>query len=233
MIKLQNEYKLDNPVWHSLSESHQAFAIDYGAIKFDHPDHCPFGGYEKSEHISTAIDDYAMMADPFFIVGEKPALSEKMHIEKELVCLQMLIHDRIGADLEEDSSFLTTQYNEALFELVDLVQPGYFKSKTRMLGDYFGIFKNDELVAVAGERMKMNDFVEVSAIVTRPGFTGKGFAKQLTAQTVNNIIDQGKIPYLHVLENNNIAIGLYEKLGFSTRRKISFWKITKNHPGPS
>ena len=96
-----------------------------------------------------------------------------------------------------------------------------------MLGDYFGIFKNGDLIAVTGERMKMNDFVEVSAIVTHPDHTGQGYAKQLIAHTVNNIFSQNRMPYLHVLENNTGAIKLYEKLGFTTRRKMSFWDITK------
>jgi predicted GNAT family acetyltransferase len=83
------------------------------------------------------------------------------------------------------------------------------------------------LVAVAGERMKMNDYTEVSAIVTHPNYTGLGYAKQLIAHAVNNIFDQGKIPYLHVVDTNVGAIKLYEKLGFVTRRKMSFWNITR------
>lgn len=55
--------------------------------------------------------------------------------------------------------------------------------------------------------------------------TGKGYAKQLTAHTVNAIFDQNKTPFLHVAETNSNAIALYEKLGFTTRRKISFWNI--------
>lgn len=111
--------------------------------------------------------------------------------------------------------------------LVNLVQPGYFKSKTHLLGDYYGIFKGDALAAVTGERMKMNNFTEVSAVVTHPGHTGKGYAKQLVAYTVNKIFAEGKIPYLHVAEANTAGIRLYEKLGFRIRRKISFWNLVK------
>ena len=219
--------KLDNPVWHSLSESHQNFAVDYTNIKFYHPDYCPFGGFGKNENISKFINEYSTMVDNFFVVGEKPELSDQLKLKKELVCLQMVISDRIDLEIKEKVIKLTNEHTDTLFQLVNLVQPGYFKRKTALLGDYFGIFKNDELIAVTGERMKMNDFVEVSAIVTHPNHTGQGYAKQLIAHSVNKIFNQNKIPFLHVVENNTGAIKLYEKLGFTTRRKISFWNITK------
>ena len=46
-MKTQDDKKLDNPVWFSLSETHQSFAVDYGSVKFYHPEYCPFGGFEK------------------------------------------------------------------------------------------------------------------------------------------------------------------------------------------
>ena len=75
--------------------------------------------------------------------------------------------------------------------------------------------------------MKMDACTEVSAVVTHPGHTGKGYAKQLIAHAVNNIFAQNKIPYLHVAATNTAAIKLYEKLGFGTRRKISFWNFIR------
>jgi predicted GNAT family acetyltransferase len=39
------------------------------------------------------------------------------------------------------------------------------------------------------------------------------------------VFNENKIPYLHVAESNIGAIKLYEKLGFATRRKISFWNL--------
>jgi ribosomal protein S18 acetylase RimI-like enzyme len=226
---MQDDRKLDNPVWHSLCESHQGFAVDYNCIKFYHPDYCPFGGFENPKGISPHIDEYSGMVDNFFIVGEKPEFSNQLELKKELVCLQMIINDRIDFPIKENIIALTSEHMDSLFHLVDSVQPGYFKRKTALLGNYFGIFKNDELIATTGERMKMNAFVEVSAIVTHPNHTGQGYAKQLIAHTVNNIFDQNKKAYLHVVENNIGAIKLYEKSGFTTRRKISFWNITSRN----
>jgi len=226
-MKTQEDKKLDNPVWFSLSETHQSFALDYGSVKFYHPDYCPFGGFEKGNAIAKSIDEYSEMVDSFFIVGEKPELSNLLKLNKELVCLQMIVCYPIDIAINEQIIKLTDEHIDALYELVNLVQPGYFKKKTALLGNYYGIFKNEELVAVTGERMQMNDFVEVSAVVTHPNHTGKGYAKQLVVHTVNEIFKQNKIPYLHVIEDNKGAIQLYEKLGFEIRRKISFWNITK------
>lgn len=226
-MKTPDDKKLDNPAWFSLSESHRNFAVDYGTVKFYQPDYCPFGGFEKGNGIAEHIEEYSKMADSFFVVGEKPELSGQLRIKKEVVCLQMVIQDRIEIEIKERIVKLTAEHTDALCQLVNLVQPGYFKRKTALLGNYYGVFKNGELIAVTGERMQMNDFVEVSAVVTHPNHTGKGYAKQLLAHAVNEIFGRNKTPYLHVVEDNIGAIKLYENLGFKIRRKISFWNITK------
>lgn len=222
--------KLDNPVWFSLSETHHPYSIDHEAIKFYHPDYCPFGGCcAATDRVGAreALDAYAARVDSFFIVGDKPLLPNSLCLNKEVVCLQMVLESRIDQVIKDPITPLTPEHAEALFQLVNLVQPGYFKPKTSMLGNYAGIIKEGKLLAVAGERMIMDDFVEVSAIVTHPDHTGQGYAKQLIAYIANAIFDRQKTPYLHVVESNIGAIGLYEKLGFATRRKISFWNIGK------
>lgn len=222
------ENKLDNPVWNSLSETHAAFAIDYNGTKFYNPEYCPFGGFISPESILDASDQYSVLAENFFIVGEEPQISNSSKIAKELVCLQMIIYNKIALPITDNIVKLTEEHNDELVQLVNLVQPGYFKNKTTLLGNYYGIFKENQLVAIAGERMKMNHFTEVSAIITHPDHTGKGYAKQLIAHCVNSIFSENKTPYLHVVESNIGAIALYEKLGFVTRRKMSFWNIFKN-----
>lgn len=219
--------KLDNPVWHSLSETHESLSIDYGNIKFYQPDYCHFGGFIQTENIAGSVSDYSTKVDSFFIVGEKPTFPNTIRLKNELICNQMIIDDKIEMEIKENIVQLGAEYANDLFQLVNLVQPGYFKQKTFLLGNYYGIFKGEELIAVTGERMKMNQYTEVSAVVTHPDHTGKGYAMQLVAHTVNNIFNEGKMPYLHVAETNTGAIRLYEKLGFRTRRKISFWNLEK------
>lgn len=224
---MKNIIKLDNPVWFSLSEKQKHFSIDNKDVKFYHPDYCPFGGFISAEDTTVCLEDYSKLVDNFFIVGEKPVLSNRLILKKELVCLQMIIQSRIETEINQNITALTKEHMVALSQLINLVQPGYFSRKTALLGNYFGIVKNDKLIAVAGERMQMNDYVEVSAVVTHPDYTGQGYAKQLVTHVVNHIFDKQQVPFLHVLESNTAAIKLYEKIGFFTRRKISFWNISK------
>lgn len=216
--------KLDNPVWWSLYEVHKDFSVHYGSIKFYHPDYLPFGGFVQTADPSVSISAYSKLVDDFFVVGEKPAFDSSLQLKKELVCLQMVCNERTDTGDTEIITQLEEEHWRALSELVNLVQPGYFKHKTPLLGEYYGIFKKNRLVAVAGERMKMNAFTEISA-VTHPDHMGRGYEKQLIAHAVNNIFDQEKTPYLHVAESNIKAIRLYEQEGFVTRRKMSFWNM--------
>lgn len=223
------ETKLDNPAFYSLLEAHQGFAIDYDGCKFYDPSYCPFGGYNNTNTIANAIDNYSEHISNFFVIGKKPKFSDKVILNKELVCNQMILEKTIDLDITESIIELTTAAQKTeLFDLVNLVQPGYFRPETAAMGSYFGIYKNNQLVAVTGERMQMNEYIEISAVVTHPQHTGKGYAKQLVTHTSNKIFTQNKTPYLHVAESNTGAIRLYEKLGFRTRRKISFWNFIKN-----
>jgi predicted GNAT family acetyltransferase len=109
-----------------------------------------------------------------------------------------------------------------LYDLVNFVQPGFIREKTVYMGTYFGIYAGDKLVAASGERIQMNSFTEVSAVVTHPEFRKKGYAKQLVKKTTDKIFADNKTPVLHVDENNLHAIELYKQLDFLTRRKMGF-----------
>ena len=225
---IHDEKKLDNPVWYSLSETHEKQALNFGEMKFYDPDYCSFGGFAEVENTASALAEYSKLSSGFFIFGAKPILPNSLKLKNELVCLQMIIDSKIEENLQDEIVALKEAHLDDLLGLVKIVYPEYFKQKTASLGDYFGIYKNNQLVAITGERMRMDGFIEVSAVITHPDHTGKGYAKQLVTHVVNAIFDKNKTPFLHVSEANFGAIKLYEKLGFRTRRKISIWNITKN-----
>jgi predicted GNAT family acetyltransferase len=85
------------------------------------------------------------------------------------------------------------------------------------MGTYVGIRCDGKLVAMAGERLKVPGYTEVSAVCTHPDHTGKGYARLLMTEVMRGIRDRGEIPFLHVRGDNTRAIELYERLGFRTR----------------
>ena len=81
--------------------------------------------------------------------------------------------------------------------------PGYYKKKEALKwGAYFGIFKDNKLVAVTGQRIQTNNFIEVSGVVTHPDYIWRGFAKQLVAYTTKEILKTGKRTILHTTKGN-------------------------------
>ena len=75
-----------------------------------------------------------------------------------------------------------------------------------------------KLVAMAGERLRLPGFVEISAVCTAPAWRGRGYASALVAQLGHAILQRGKIPFLHVHGENRQAIAVYRRLGFTLRR---------------
>jgi len=217
--------KLDNLVWNCLSETHRNFALDYGTLKCYHPDFAPFGAVVGDSDIGFQLAEHAKIAGSFFVLGEKPRFSAQIQFKGELLCAQMVAENPVDWPIEEAIVLLNGRYEEELFAFMQSFYPSYFKRKTMLLGDYFGIFKENELVAVTGERMQMNDFAEVSAVVTHTEHQGKGYAKQLITHVVNNIFQKNKTPFLHTNADSAKNIGLYEKLGFKLRREISLWRF--------
>ena len=224
---METNIKLDNPVWYALLEDQQPFSIDYGSSRFYHPDYCPFGASIHETDIADSISIYSGLVDNFYFVGKRPCLPEDVILDHELVCLQMVADQFISIVADHSIASIDPGMEPLLIDLVNLVQPGFFRRFTGRMGSYYGIWKENQLLAVTGERMRMKGAVEVSAVVTHPEHTGKGYAKQLVAHTTNRILSMNCVPFLHVSATNAGAIALYEKLGYKTRRRMSFWKLMR------
>lgn len=219
--------KLNFPIGNSVKEWHSQYGLHFENGHFYLPDYCPFGDFFSFENATSILEQYAQISPSFYIFGALPEVPPSIENKGELLCRQMILTSRIEYPITETIVKLGPEKLADLLGLVQLVYPEYFKAQTASMGSYYGIYMQDQLVAVTGERMQMNDFIEVSAVITHPDHTGKGYAKQLVTHTSNAIFDQNKIPFLHVANHNSRAIQVYESLGFTTRKEMSIWHLVK------
>jgi GNAT superfamily N-acetyltransferase len=219
------EEKLKNPVWHSLQETHKAFLIDYDGVQFYKPDICIFGAFYNAKKTIKALNAYSEIAERFFLVSENgiPNIDEStILLERKIEGCQLVLENLIDIEIKEDIVLLTEDYIDEIYELIWLVMPGFYQKKGFEMGRYFGIFKDNKLVSITGQRMQTDDFIEVSGVVTHPDYTRKGFAKQLVYHTTKEILNVKKLPILHT-NKGNLAIPLYEKLGYRLTRDMNWW----------
>ncbi len=107
-----------------------------------------------------------------------------------------------------------------MLALARLTEPGPFTEQTHRLGRFLGVRAGRALIAMAGERMRMPGFVEVSAVCTHPDHRGQGLARRLSTAVAAHIQANGDVPFLHAWATNHPAIRLYEQLGFSHRADV-------------
>jgi len=114
-----------------------------------------------------------------------------------------------------------------MLALAELTQPGPFGMRTHEMGTYLGIRREGKLVAMAGERLRVPGYTEISAVCTHPEHTGKGYARTLMGILIEQIRQRGERPLLHVRHDNTRAVELYQRMGFSERVLLHLLVVRK------
>ena len=223
-------HPLDNPAWSALTTEQASFAVGTGQAKRYSPGVLPFAGLAEADAAAAgALDPLFTPGESFYIIGDAPPLAADWQLEIELPCAQLLAPENLHCMPQptETISLLGEPDKEDMFRLINSTQPGYYHPDTRLTGDYCGIRRDAQLVSMAGIRMRMTGFNELSAICTHPGFTGHGYAQQLIAWLCRRQVAAGITPFLHVSLANQRALRLYIHLGFRHRREITFRRLRK------
>ena len=110
----------------------------------------------------------------------------------------------------------------AMLALATLTRPGPFRSRTRELGPFVGIKQDGELVAMAGRRLRVDGFTELSGVCTHPDHRGKGYAAALSRVVVGEILASGEAAFLHAFADHEATIAFYRGLGFETRARMTY-----------
>lgn len=216
-------HPLDNPFWSALTTRQAHFALGGALARRYAPDVSPIAALPAAGPDNVAaLRDLVAIGDDAGLVGpHAPALPDDWEILYESTIVQMFRPD--PAPLPEgdaDVVRLARGDVDEMLALVDVTQPGPFRSRTIELGVYIGIREGGRLVAMAGERSCAGAFHEVSAVCTHPDAQGRGLARALVGRVVNRMLREGETPYLHVDSRNPRAIELYLALGFVRRAEF-------------
>ena len=174
------DHVLDNPVWHALTGPHAAFAIGRGKARHYSRDIVPFSAI--AEPTPAAYRDLAADLPPNTEARLHRLRDEPMPLGWDKIAaypMLQMVADRVEGGLPDARTVvgLGERDIEAMLELMAATNPGRFGPRTPLLGTYLGIRDGDRLIAMAGERIRVPGYVELSAISTHPQARRCGHAR--------------------------------------------------------
>jgi len=222
-------HPLDNPVWGSLLGAHAQFARRRGRAARFEPDVTVFAALsdDAADVGPAAWRDLEALAAPgeLLVVVDAPFDPPAgWEIETRMVGVQLTGEDMLVEDDLEAIELGPADVPE-MTDLVARTKPGPWRPRTVEMGRYIGVRVGGELVAMAGERLRPDGWVEVSAVCTDERFRGQGLASRLTRAVGAGVVASGQLPVIHASAGNVNAIRLYESMGFVFRRNREFLRV--------
>ena len=225
---------LDNPAWNALISQNSDLALGNEEIRYFPQEISPFAGLKNVN--AEALRDLSGMLPASCVVAivtaEEFPVPESWKILFQASLFQMTCENyQPGTSSPPDFVPLGKEHVGQMLALTKLTNPGPFAERTIEFGHYSGIFQDDQLIAMAGQRLHAFHYAEISAVCTHPAHSGKGYGTALVRQQAERILGSGNIPFLHVRKDNLNAIKIYEQLGFSIRREMNFCVIRRREGG--
>jgi len=222
-----NEALLDNPVYASLSGPHAGMAEVCGRARRYPADVAPFLALPADVTDRDWQDAIELLppATPVATLRAPAGVPEQWSVIRTFEVVQMVGHDLVGADAPDAVRLGPADVAE-MDALVRQTNPGPFLRRTVELGDYYGVRRDGQLIAMAGERLHAPGWTEISAVCTAPGHRGQGIATRLIRALTAGIERRSERAFLHTGPSNTTAIALYEELGFRVRRRLTITVIS-------
>ena len=216
------EHALARPVWNMLTGPQAALAQGGAAAVRIDPGYGPFAAArDRSDEAQAALAALLRGPDDALWVVEPeswpaPPGTRVLAIEP----LVQMVADKPAVVRSDDPDCLSLDEGDAaeMSALALGTVPGPWGDKTRHYGQFYGVRREGELAAMAGERMRPGPgFAEVSGVCTWPDYRGQGLAGALIRRVMDGFTARGDVPFLHSHAANVGAIALYESLGFRVR----------------
>jgi ribosomal protein S18 acetylase RimI-like enzyme len=221
---------LDNPIWQALISGNKLMAEGAENVKYFPADIAPFAGLKDFDQDSFKLlfDLIPKERELVMITAANIEIPPFWNISRKMTLFQMIFnHPKKQTEVNEKIVPLKKRHVPEMLDLTKLTNPGPFSRRTIEFGNYTGIFSGRNLVAMAGQRLHPDPYVEISAVCTYPDHAGKGYGTALIQKHVHDVLNAGNIPFLHVRESNEPAIKLYKSLGFEIRCAMNLNTIQK------
>jgi GNAT superfamily N-acetyltransferase len=207
---------LDNIVWHALSGPQKKFSVGTDDIRRFAQGFSPIIGFANAKNPNLeALASFCEPGEHFYCGEWSGPASKGWQIEEESTMFRMVWEGSMPASENAHEAIqLGPQHATQAFELATLTRPGPFGLRTIELGDYFGFFEGDRLIAMGGERFYAGSCREISGVCTHPDFQGRGFARRLMNKLIRRQMERNETPFLHVMRDNTLARDLYKRMGF-------------------
>jgi predicted GNAT family acetyltransferase len=230
MTEAEKAGLLDDPAWAALTTGNRAVAQGSPLAWRYPPEIAPFAAIaDRTAASFAALATLVPTGDRIALATVDPVVPPSdFVIAMQLPVLQMVLNARIASQPSEPSHIVLGPPDVTdMLDLAGRTRPGPFGPRTLELGHYIGLRVERALVAMAGERMRLAGFVEISAVCVDPDHRGKGLAALLVTRLVQRIQAQDLTPFLHVFADNLGAIALYQRLGFTRRRAMHVTVLAK------
>ncbi len=215
-------HPLDNPIWHALSGPQATLGSDGALARRYREAISPFAAARDDGAAAiAALGAMVHAGDEMALLQHAPPEPPPgVALQQSAPGVQMLWRDFPGAP---DAAFDALGDADApdMLALAELTRPGPFRAETHKMGRFIGLRENGRLIAMAGERLKLDGFIEISAVCTHPDHRGRGLASTLMRAVGARIVREGATPFLHAYAGNESAIRLYRQLGFEHRCDVT------------
>lgn len=233
---MRSEYAaaLDDVIWRALSGDQAQCSVGTGEARRYAPGFSPiigFADYERPRF--DALAPYCEPGERFYCERWTGHAPRGFEVEHESTMVKMVWASAApSVDEASDAVALSSEHADRALELAVLTNPGPFGLRTIELGEYFGYFEGEQLIAMAGERMRAGPLREISGVCTHPSARGRGLAYRLMRKLIRRELRRGERPFLHVMSANTRARTLYRQMGFEEYRETVVRVISRVADAP-